>query len=154
MSGTTAFAMKRALIREAKTLVSLTELVTNDWIWDSAYSGVARPRKLLWFGEILWTSDRPVTFGRPLTQREEEYNIRFGVEINDYDQTQTDANDKAEDILQVIEDMVRDRTRFAGDGLQLVTIGVVPVGLGEGPGGAEGGRAAIIAAQVYVKARK
>lgn len=154
MPGTSAFAMKRALIREAKTLTALSELADNDWIWDSAYSGIARPRKLLWFGEILWTSDRPVTFGRTLAQREEEYNIRFGVEINDYDQTQTDANDKAEDILQVIEDMSRERTRFAGDDLHLVSIGVVPVGLGEGPGGAEGGRAAIIAAQVNVKARK
>lgn len=152
MAGTTAFEMKKALIREAKELTELTELVTNDWIWDSAYSGVARPRKLLWFGEILWAVDRPVAYGKPLHQREEEYNIRFGIEINDYDQTQTDANDKAEDILMVIEDLARDKARFQLNGL--VSTGVVLVGLGEGPGGAEGGRAAILAAQVNVKARK
>lgn len=152
MAGTTGFEMKKALIREAKEMTELTELVTNDWIWDSAYSGIARPRKLLWFGEILWTTDRPVAYGKTLHQREEEYNIRFGIEINDYDQTQTEANDKAEDILMVIEDLARDKGRFQLNGL--VSTGVVLVGLGEGPGGAEGGRAAIIAAQVNVKARK
>lgn len=146
--------MKRALVREAKTLTALADLANNDCIWDSAYSGAARPRKLLWFGEILWTSDRPITMGRTLPQREEEYQIRFGIEINDYDQTQSDANAKAEDILQAVEDMARDRTRFASDDLHLISTGVVLVGLGEGPGGAEGGRAAIIAAQVSVKGRK
>lgn len=153
MSGSTAFAMKKALVRECKELPELAELADNDWIWDSSYSGIARPRKLLWFGEILWTDDRPVAYGRSQGyQREEDYNIRFGVEINDYDQTQTEANDKAEDILAVLEDMVRDKLRFQVAGL--VSTGVVPIGLGEGPGGAEGGRAALIAAQVSVKARK
>ncbi len=150
---TTAFDMKKALIREAKEEPTLTELANNDWIWDSAYSGISRPRKLLWFGEIIWTDDHPVSFGRTLPQREENYNIRFGIEINDYDPTQTEANDKAEAILSVIEDMARNRGRFA-DVAGIVSCGVVPVGAGEGPGGAEGQRAAIIAAQVNVRARK
>jgi len=36
----------------------------------------------------------------------------------------------------------------------IVKIGIVPIGLGEGPGGAEGGRAAFMALQVNVTARK
>jgi translation elongation factor EF-Tu-like GTPase len=151
MAGTTAFNMKKALIREAKE--DLPVLAADDAIWDSAYSGVARPRQLLWFGEIVWSEDIPVTFGRTLTQREETYSIRFGVEINDFDDTQTACNNKAEAILAVVEDMARVRQRFA-DVAGIVSCGVVPVGLGEGPGGAEGQRAAIIAAQVNVKARK
>lgn len=152
MPGTTAFEMKKALIREAKELSELADLVATDAIWDSSYSGIARPRKLLWFGETVWSTDAPVTFGKPLHSREEEYNIRFGVEVNDYDLTQSDANDKAEEILSVIEDLVRDKPRFLVP--NLVSTGVSLVGIGEGPGGAEGGRACIVAGQVTVKARK
>lgn len=143
--------MKKALIREAKELPELVAM-TDLEIWDSAYSGIARPRRLLWFGEILWSGDYPAAFGRTLHQREEEYNVRFGIEINDYDETQTNANDKAEEILSVVEDMAREKGRFQINGL--VSTGVSLVGLGEGPGGVEGGRAAIMAAEVNVKARK
>lgn len=151
MAGTTAFDVKKALIRECK--VDLPALTAADAIWDSAYSGVARPRQLLWFGEVVWADDHPVAFGKTIGQREEQYNIRFGVEINDFDESQTACNDKAEAILSIVEDLARQRQRFA-DVPGIVSIGVVPVGIGEGPGGAEGQRASIIAAQVSVKARK
>jgi len=151
--GTTAFDMKESLITRAKALPALSTLNADDAIWDSAYSGTYRPRQLLWFGEIVWADDRNVAFGKRPTTREEEYNIRFGIEINDGDTDQSDANNKAKVIMQAIENMCADDYRLFGiDGL--VTVGVVPIGLGEGPGGAEGGRAAFLAAQVNVRARK
>jgi len=152
---TTAFAMKRLLIEQAKLRPALTELATDDSIWDSAYSGVARPRKVLWFGEIVWSYDQNVAFGRTPSSREEDYNIRVGIEINDNDESQTDANAKAEAIMQDLEDMVGHYDLFASAAPRgIVKLGIVPIGLGEGPGGAEGGRAAFMALQVNVTARK
>lgn len=152
---TTAFAMKRALITQAKLRPALSELNDDDAIWDSAYSGVKRPRKVLWIGEIVWVLDQNVAFGRTPASREEEYNIRVGIEINDSDDTQDAANQKAELILQDLEDMVGHYDLFAGVAPRgLVRLGIVPIGLGEGPGGPEGGRAAFMALQVNVTARK
>lgn len=152
---TTAFAMKRALIEQANLRPALSALKDNDAIWDSAYSGVNRPRQLLWFGEIVWAYDQNVAFGHTPATREEEYNIRVGIEINDNDDTQTDANEKAEVIMQDIEDMVGHLQTFGAVAPKgLVRMGVVPIGLGEGPGGAEGGRAAFMAFQINVTARK
>lgn len=152
---TTAFAMKRELIEQAKLRPALSELVDDDSIWDSAYSGTDRPRKLLWFGEIVWAYDQNVAFGRTPASREEEYNIRVGIEINDNDDSQTDANIKAEELMQDLEDMVGHYALFAAAAPRgLVRMGIVPIGLGEGPGGAEGGRAAFMALQVNVTARK
>jgi hypothetical protein len=150
--GTKAFQMKKALIREAKEWPAFADLIADDAIWDSSYSGQARRRELLWFGEIVWSSDRAVLVGSTPNMREEEFNIRFGIEVNDHDVTQMDADDKAEILLQEMEALVGDKRRFGIDGI--VSLGVVPIGLGEGPGGADGGRAAFIAAQVNVRARK
>ncbi len=83
----------------------------------------------------------------------EEYNIRFGIEINDNDDDQSDANAKVKVILEEVETMCASDYRAFGV-VGLISVGVVPIGLGEGPGGAEGGRAAFLAAQVNVKARK
>lgn len=152
---TTAFAMKEALIAQAKLRPALADLVAEDAIWDSAYSGISRPRRVLWFGEIVWSYDQNVAFGRTPASREEEYNIRVGIEVNDNDTVQKDANDKVELILQDLEDMVGHYNLFATAAPRgLVKIGIVPIGLGEGPGGAEGGRAAFMALQVNVTARK
>lgn len=152
MAGTKAFAIKRALIAQSKLWPGFAELEAEDSIWDSAYSGTQRPRQVLWFGEILWTSDRAVTFGKPLTSREEEFNIRVGIEINDYDTIQEDADTKAETLMQELEEMVSDYRIFGVEGI--VTVGIVPIGLGEGPGNADGSRAAFLALQVNVRARK
>lgn len=151
--GTTAFDMKESLIARAKALPELSALNADNSIWDSAYSETYRPRQLLWFGEVVWADDRNVAFGKHPTTREEEYNIRFGIEINDHDTDQSDANAKAKVIMQAIENMCSGDLRDFGIG-GLVVVGVVPVGIGEGPGGAEGGRATYIAAQVNVRARK
>lgn len=150
--GTTAFAVKEALITQAKLRSAFAPLVAEDAIWDSAYSGAQRPKQLLWFGEIIWSYDRNVAFGKLPNMREEEYNIRVGIEINDNDAIQKEANDKAEAIMQELELMMGDYRSFGVGGI--VVIGVVPIGLGEGPGGAEGGRAAFMALQINVKARK
>jgi hypothetical protein len=152
--GTTAFDIKEALIAQAKLRPALSALADDGAIWDSAYSGSTRPRQLLWFGEIVWALDQNVAFGRTPPSREEEYNIRVGIEINDNDDSQTDANDKAKAIMQDLEDMVGHYNLFAPAAPGLVRIGIVPIGLGEGPGGAEGGRAAFMALQVNVTARK
>lgn len=152
---TTAFEMKRQLIAQALTWPSFSDLASDSAIWDSAYSGAQRPRQLLWFGEIVWAYDQNVAFGHTPATREEEYNIRVGVEINDNDETQTEANEKAEAIMQEVEALVGDPRLFATAAPKgLVKIGVVPIGLGEGPGGAEGGRAAFMAFQINVTARK
>jgi hypothetical protein len=153
MTTTTAFDMKKALITRSKLIPALAHLVAEDAIWDSSYSGTARPRQLLWFGEILWTSDDNATFGKHPVSRNEEYNIRFGIEVNDLDEYQIDANDKVEVIMTEIETMCANDYRLFGIG-GLISVGVVPIGLGEGPGGADGGRAAFLAAQVNVIARK
>lgn len=153
--GTTAFEMKRQLIAQAKLRPALLALNNDDAIWDSAYSNAQRPRQLLWFGEIVWVSDQNATFGHIPATREEEYNIRVGIEINDNDQTQAEADLKAEVLLQDIEEMVGDLRTFGTVAPRgLVRLGVVPIGLGEGPGGAEGGRAAFMAFQINVTARK
>lgn len=152
---TTAFDMKELLISNAILRPALSELADDGAIWDSAYTDTQRPRKLLWFGEILWAYDQNVAFGRTPASREEEYNIRVGVEINDNDDSQKDANAKAKVIMQDLEDMVGHYDLFAPAAPRgLVKIGIVPIGLGEGPGGAEGGRAAFLALQVNVTARK
>ncbi len=152
---TTAFAMKRKLIEQAKLRPALVDLANDDAIWDSAYSGTDRPRKLVWFGEILWAYDQNVAFGHTPASREEEYNIRLGIEINDNDDSQEDANSKAELIMHDLEDMVGHYSLFADAAPRgIVKLGIVPIGLGEGPGGAEGGRAAFMALQVNVTARK
>lgn len=150
--GTKAFEIKRALVTQARLRPGLSFLADQDAIWDSAYSGAQRDKQLLWFGEILWTSDRNVAFGGKPVSREEEFNIRVGIEINDGDDIQADADDKAEYIMQEIEDMMGDYRQFGIDGI--VTMGVIPIGLGEGPGGAEGGRAAFMALQINVRVRK
>lgn len=152
VGGTTAFAMKRALIAQAKLRTEFSFLLDQDAIWDSAYSGTQRPRQLLWFGEIIWTYDQSATFGRMPPTREEQYNIRIGIEINDSDETQEDANVKAELIMQNLENMIGDYRIFGIPGL--VSVGIVPIGLGEGPGNADGSRAAFMALQVNVTARK
>lgn len=153
--GTTAFDIKELLITHALSRPALADLANNDAIWDSAYSGGDRPRQLLWFGEIIWSYDQNVAFGRTPASREEEYNIRVGIEINDNDTVQKDANDKAKLIMQDLEDMVGHYNLFASAAPKgLVRMGIVPIGLGEGPGGAEGGRAAFLALQVNVTARK
>lgn len=153
--GTTAFAMKRALVAQAKLRPAFQPLTDDNAIWDSAYSGIDRPRQLLWFGEIVWVYDRNVVFGKNPSTREEEYNIRAAIEINDYDTSQDEADAKAEEYLQELEAMVGDYSLFAGAAPRgLIRIGIVPIGLGEGPGGAEGGRAAFLALQINVTARK
>lgn len=152
VGGTTAFAMKEALIANAKLRPALQFLVDDDAIWDSAYSGTQRRRQLLWFGEIIWSFDRNATMGRTPPRREEEYDIRAAIEINDNDFTQKDANEKAELILQDLENMMGNYRDFGIPGL--VRVGIVPIGLGEGPGNAEGSRAAFLAFQVNVTARK
>lgn len=153
--GTTAFEMKRQLIEQAKLRPALSELASDDAIWDSSYAGIQRPRQLLWFGEIVWAYDSNVAFGHTPPTREEEYNIRVGIEINDNDETQTEANQKAEVIMKDIENMVGDSRTFGTVAPKgLVRMGVVPIGLGEGPGGPEGGRAAFMALQINVTARK
>lgn len=152
MAGTKAFAIKRALITQAKLLPALATLAAADAIWDSSYSGTARPKQVLWFGEILWASDQVAMVGRTPPSRDEEFNIRFGIEVNDDDDIQSDANAKVETIMQAVEVMAGNSRLMGVDGI--ITMGVVPIGLGEGPGGAEGNRAAFLAAQVNVKARK
>jgi hypothetical protein len=151
--GTRAFAMKKALIAATLANPAFSELAELDSVWDSAYSGVVRPNKVIWFGEIVWTYDQNVVFGGIRPGREEEFNIRVGIEINDHDDDQTDADDKAEELMVALEEMVSsDYRQYGVDGI--VSMGVVPIGLGEGPGGAEGGRAAFMALQINVKARK
>jgi hypothetical protein len=152
--GTKAFAIKEALITLAKARPGLAFLDDDDAIWDSAYSGQQRPRQVLWFGEILWTYDQNVTRGKTpsVTSREEEFNIRVGIEINDNDTVQKEANDKAEAIMHEVEAMMGDYQQFGIDGI--VTIGVVPIGLGEGPGSADGVRAAFMALQINARVRK
>lgn len=152
MAGTKAFQIKRAIITAAKARPGFATLAADDAIWDSAYSGAQRPRQLLWFGEIVWSYDRNVLFGKTPATREEEFNIRAAIEINDNDETQEEADTKAEALMQELEVMIADFRQFAIDGI--VTMGIVPIGLGEGPGGAEGGRAAFMALQVNVKVRK
>jgi hypothetical protein len=153
--GTTAFEMKRQLIAQAKLRPALSPLLLDDAIWDSSYSGTQRPRQLLWFGEIVWAYDQNVMIGHTPATREEEYNIRVGIEINDNDPTQSEANAKAETYMKDVEDMVGHSQLFATAAPKgLVRLGVVPIGLGEGPGGAEGGRAAFMAFQINVTARK
>lgn len=152
---TTALAMKKALIAQAKLRPALAFLEDQGSIWDSAYSGTQRPRQLLWFGEIVWAYDQNVAFGRTPASREEQYNIRVGIEINDNDYTQSDANDKATLIMQDLEDMVGHYNLFSAAAPRgIVSMGIVPIGLGEGPGSADGVRAAFMALQVNVTARK
>lgn len=152
IGGTTAFNMKKALVAQTKLRSALAFLLNDDAIWNSAYSSTTRPKQLLWFGEILWTLDEPASLGRIPPHRNEEYQIRVGIEINDDDDDQQDANDKAEFIMQELENMVGDYRIFGIPGL--ISVGIVPIGLGEGPGGAEGGRSARLALQVNVTARK
>jgi hypothetical protein len=149
---TTAFAMKDAVLRELKLLPELAALLADDAIWDNGSQDSQRRHRLIWIGEIDWTSDDPATFGKGTPSREEEYNIRFGIEVNESDATQTDANNKVRDLLGVIETLVNDKRKFGVAGL--ITTGVVPIALGEGAASGTGGRAANLAAVINVRARK
>src|SRR4051794_31643505 len=103
IGGTTAFEMKRKLIEQAKLRPALSDLALDDAIWDSSYSGIQRRRQTLWFGETSWVSDENLSMGRTPPKKDEEYNIRVGIEINDNDDTQSAANVKAEAIMQDLE---------------------------------------------------
>lgn len=143
-----AFDIKKRVIELAKADPAFADMAAIDAIWDSAYNGQARPRHVLWFGEILWEGVDQTTIGRP-GSRDEIFNIRFGIEIHDGDQTQTEANDKAEAYLDSLEDMLADHRAVAIPGI--ITLRIVPVGLGEGQD--PSGRVALLAAQVNVKVR-
>lgn len=146
MSGTIAFDVKKALITKVKADSSFASLVAVDAIWDSSYAGEQRPRQLLWFGEITWEEDVPTSSLR----RVETFDIRFGIEIHDADDTQTAANDKVETILQALEALINDYRVLQIGGIE--SLGVVPIGLGEGADTT--GRIALFAGQVHVRARK
>lgn len=144
-----AFEIKKKLLELSK--VDPTLVAAGVEIWDSAYQGASRPRRLIWFGEIAWEGVDGVTVGgRPGGQRDETFNIRFAIEIHDGDEFQTEANDKAEDYLNALEEMIQDHRVIGIPGIGILRI--VPVGLGEGQQGTTG-RAALLAAQVHVRVR-
>lgn len=147
--GTTAFEVKRQLIAKTIANPAFSELAADFAVWDSSYSSTDRPHKLIWFGEIQWQNETPASLGG--FKREETYDVRFGIEIHESDETQAAANAKAEVLLIALELMMRD-PRALGIG-NLNSIGIVPIGLGEGPDGTEG-RATLFAGQVHVVARK
>lgn len=147
---TVAFEAKRKLLQLAAADAAITAaLGTESAIWDSAYSGTNRPRRVLWFGEVAWDDEEPASLGN--LKRIENFNIRFGVEIMDGDPTQQEANNKAEAVFIAIEAMVRDPRALQIGGIE--SMGVVPIGIGEGPQGTSG-RATLIAAQIRIRARK
>lgn len=147
--GTVAFDAKKKIIDLAKNDAAIqAALGTESAVWDSAYSGTNRPRRVLWFGEIAWESETPASLGN--MRREEIFSIRFGIEIMDGDPTQQDANDKAEAVMIAVEELLRDQRVLQIGGV--TSLGVVPIGLGEGPAGTNG-RASLMAAQVRIVAR-
>lgn len=144
-----AFDIKKRIIEMTKANSDFATVESVGGIWDSAYNGQARPRHVIWFGEIAWEGVDTVTLGRPGGQRNATFNIRFGIEIHDGDATQTEANDKAEDYLDALEEMLQDHRNIEIPGI--ITLRIVPVGLGEGQD--PSGRVALLAAQVNVTVR-
>lgn len=147
--GTVAFEVKRKLIEKTQANPAFAALNTDLAIWDSSYSGTARPRKLIWFGEIAWQNEEPASLGA--LKRLEEFDVRFGIEIHEGDPTQAAATAKAETLLVAFELMMRDPRVLGIGGIE--SLGIVPVGLGEGAD-IDQGRAALFAGQVHVRARK
>ena len=148
---TVAFEVKKRIIAMTKAAPAFADLAAAGSVWDSAYVDWQRPRQLIWFGEITWEQVAVVAMGIPGGRRQETFNIRIGIEISDADATQTEADDKAEALLDALEAMLQDPRDVAVAGLQKIII--QPVGLGEGPGDG-GGRAALLAAQINVTVRK
>lgn len=148
--GTLAFAAKRKLLELANADAAiLAALGSEGVIWDSAYSGTNRPRRVLWFGEVAWDDEEPASLGN--LRRIETFNIRFGVEIADGDPTQQESNTKAETVFVAVEALLRDPRALQIGGIE--SIGIAPIGIGEGPLGTSG-RATLIAAQIRIRARK
>lgn len=149
--GTVAFDAKNALVAKALADTGIMTALNNDTsaVWDSSYSGTKRPYRLLWFGETTWENEEPASLG--MLKRVETFNIRMGIEIMENDTTQREANDKAKAVMFAFEAMMRDPRVLGIAGIE--SIGVVPVGIGEGPS-ATSGRATLLAAQVRIRARK
>lgn len=144
---TIAFDAKAALLTVTKANPAFSALVANAAIWDSAYVGRERPRQLIWYGETTWDTDESIALGN--LRRDESFVIRLGIEIHDGDETQTIANEKAETLLNAIYEMLRDIRAL---GLpNLIAVNAMPLALGEGMD--PSGRAALLAANVRIRAR-
>lgn len=153
-TGTQAFAVKDKIIAKTKANATITALLTpaDGQVWDSAYVGRDRPRLLIWFGEIIWEDERAVLAGNQTGSREEEFNVRYGIEAHMGDDTQTAANNRVRDVQQQLEIMLVDQRVLAEDGIRIRQVDIRPLGLGEGADA--DGRAAVLAAQVHVIVRK
>lgn len=147
---TTAYDAKKRLIELSKADSAITTAL-GDYgeVWDSAYVDRARPRRLLWFGETVWQEDEGLALAN--LKRREIYDVRFGIEVNDSDATQTEANDKVEAILNALYTLLRDYRVMGVAVPGIESMQVIPVGHGEGLDST--GRAAVLAAQVRIKAR-
>jgi hypothetical protein len=150
--GTAAFDVKDKIVALAKADSAIAAALGTESsdIWDSSYSTTTRPRRLLWFGETTWEGEEPATFGANL-KRVETFEIRFGVEILEGTATQTESNHLARDVFVAVEAMLRDPRVLQIGGIE--SLGIVPIGIGEGPAGTNG-RATLMAAQVRIRARK
>lgn len=146
MSGTTAFAAKAGLIALLKGATWPTE---NPDIW-YGYQGQSTdmPREVVWVGEIEWDSEEAASLGN--FAREEVYRILVTIEVHHAGATQEEANDRANELMQVIEQLLRQRNPLGIT--NPVSVGMVPHLLGEGQD-AEG-RGAILVTSVRVEARK
>lgn len=155
-TGTQAFDVKEKLIELTKANTAIAAL--EGWeehgeIWDSAYVGADRPRLLIWFGEIVWDREEAVLAGNSTGSREEDFNVRYGIEVHMGDDTQTDANRRMQAIQRELEIMLVDQRVLAvAGGFRIRQVDVRPIGLGEGAD--PSGRAAVLAAQVHVIVRK
>lgn len=144
---TIVFDLKAALLAKTIAEPAFAPLVADAAVWDSAYAGRDRPRRLIWYGETLWDDDRSAALGA--LRRIESFRLRMGIEVHDGDANQTVANEKVEILLNALYEMLRDPRAL---GLpNLVEISLVPIAHGEGSTPA--GRAALLAAHIRVRAR-
>jgi hypothetical protein len=155
MAGTRAFEVKKVLYDKLKVLVGpgagSDARMSNVEIWYGYEVPGELPRETVWLGEIQWTpDDRSVSLGG--LKRDETFRIVTTIEVHNPDMTQYESNERAKEIMQSIEDLIRD-PRWTGL-TNILNSQMLPQFLGEGMNSNATGRGSILVTLVEVEARK
>jgi len=149
MAGTLAFDVKAALVNLFKADAGMQALVPPDDITYGlgGFGAGERPRLLIWVGEIEWDDEVSIALGAQ--RRDEFFRIMITIESANEGDTQEEANNRVEAVMQAIEVLIRD-PRWSG--LPLKQSQLKPQMLGEASSNT--GRAAILILSLQVQARK
>jgi len=154
MAGTLAFDFKDAFIAALQADSTLAPMMIDPahplevWYGDLSSAGEFRPRLLIMVGEIQWYDERAIALGG--LRRDEYFQVLVTIESHVPGDTQKEANDRVEALMQAVEHILKDPR---ASGLPLAYSELKPQMLAEGPDGNDG-RGAVLVLAVDCSARK